>query len=148
MITWQNKYHTSQSLSILCRYLVWSVWAPLRSCYRWCIGKLDRFVLHNCLIDCLIQGDICPIWQWKDSNGSIGHGKSYLGSVAVVVKTENQSCGLEYKLSMSCGCHTVKYILQILLSWKKLHVPLAIDHIFSPPGRKKQPVLSNLFQFI
>ena len=35
-----------------------------------------------------------------------------------------------------------------LLSWKKLHVPLAIDHMFSPPGGKKQPVPSNFFQFI
>ena len=35
-----------------------------------------------------------------------------------------------------------------LLSWKKLHVPLAIDHMFSLPGGKKQAVPSNLFQFI
>ena len=37
---------------------------------------------------------------------------------------------------------------QIILSWKKLHVPLALDHMLSPLGGKKQPVPSNLFQFI
>ena len=35
-----------------------------------------------------------------------------------------------------------------VLSWKKLHVPLALDHMLSPLGGKKQPVPSNLFQFI
>ena len=40
------------------------------------------------------------------------------------------------------------HMLSNVLSWKKLHVPLAIDHMFSLPGRKKQAVPSNLFQFI
>ena len=35
-----------------------------------------------------------------------------------------------------------------VLSWKKLHVPLVLDHMLSPLGGKKQPVTSNLFQFI
>ena len=32
-----------------------------------------------------------------------------------------------------------------VLSWKKLHVPLALNHMLSPLGGKKQPVPSNLF---
>ena len=35
-----------------------------------------------------------------------------------------------------------------ILSWKKLHVPLALDHMLSPLGGGKKPVSSNLFQFI
>jgi len=35
-----------------------------------------------------------------------------------------------------------------VLSWKKLHVPLALNHMLSPLSGKKQPVTSNLFQLI